>query len=108
MITSSPAEGCHADLVSPRRAVVSRDAQRQSGGHLGRVRASKAAVGVEAVVKGLPVDAEDMSLQVALLGGAVGAVAALERFPSWENKTKKNTEMEGRGGEGGWEEGEGG
>lgn len=50
------------------------------------MRASEAAVGVEAVVKGLAVDTEDMGLQVALLGGAVGAVPALEWFPSWERQ----------------------
>lgn len=52
------------------------------------MRASEAAVRVEAVVKGLAVDTEDVGLQVALLGGAVGAVPALEWLPSW-TKTKK-------------------
>lgn len=47
------------------------------------MRASEAAVGVEAVVEGFAVDTEDVGLQVALLGGAIGAVPALEWLPSW-------------------------
>lgn len=46
------------------------------------MRASQAAVRVLAVVEGLAVDAQDVGLQVALLGGAVGAVAALEGLSS--------------------------
>lgn len=98
MTTSSPTEWCHANLVSPWRVVVSRDARRQSGGPLGRVWASKAAVRVEAVVKGLTVDAEDVGLQVPLLGSAVRAVSALERLPTWtkkkERKRKNRKQME--------------
>lgn len=37
-------------------------------------------------------DTEDVSLQVALLGGAVGAVPALERLPSWKRKKKAERE----------------
>lgn len=51
--------------------------------------ASEAAVGVEAVVKWLAVDTEDVCLQVALLGGAIGAVSALERLPSWKKKSRQ-------------------
>ena len=50
------------------------------------MRASQAAVGVEAVVKGLAVDTQDVGLQVALLGGAVGAVPALEWLPTWKRQ----------------------
>lgn len=50
------------------------------------MRASKAAVGVEAVVEGFAVDTQDVGLQIALLGGAVGTVPALERLPSWKRK----------------------
>lgn len=46
------------------------------------MRASEATVRVQAVVEGLAVDAQDVGLQVALLGRAVGAVPALERLPS--------------------------
>lgn len=48
------------------------------------MRTSKAAVRVETVVKRPTVHTKDVSLQVALLGGAVGAVTALERLPSWK------------------------
>lgn len=61
--------------------IISRDTRRQSRGPRGHVRASQAAVRVLAVVEGLAVDAQDVGLQVALLGGAVGAVAALEGLP---------------------------
>ena len=46
------------------------------------VRATEAAVRVQAVVKGLAVHAQDVGLQVALLGCTVGAVAALEGLAS--------------------------
>lgn len=59
---------------------------------MGRVRAPQAAVGVEAVVEGLAVDAEDVGLQVALLGGAVGAVPALERLPGWKRSMRERTQ----------------
>lgn len=48
------------------------------------MRTSKAAVRVQAVVERLTVHTKDVRLQVALLGGAVGAVAALEWLPSWK------------------------
>ncbi len=34
-------------------------------------------------------DTEDVGLQVALLGGAVGAVSALEWLPSWKRKRRQ-------------------
>lgn len=45
------------------------------------MRAAEAAVRVQAVVEGLAVDAQDVGLQVALLGCTVGAIPALERLP---------------------------
>lgn len=45
------------------------------------MRAAEATVRVQAVVEGLAVDAQDVGLQVALLGRAVRAVPALERLP---------------------------
>jgi len=76
--------------------MISQDALRQSGGPLGRVRAAQAAVGVEAVVKGLAVDTEDVGLQVALLGGAVGAVPALEWLPSLERERRQKEKTENK------------
>lgn len=81
MTTSSPTEWCHANLVSAWCAVISRDTLRHSGGRLRRMWAAEAAVRVQAVVEGLAVDTQDVGLQVALLGRAVGAVPALERLP---------------------------
>lgn len=94
MTTSSPTEWCHANLVPARRAVLSCDTLRHSGGRLRRVRAAEAAVRVQAVVEGLAVDTQDVGLQVALLGGAVGAVPALERLPGCrEEKQTKPTSL---------------
>lgn len=45
--------------------------------------ALEAPVGVQVVVEGHAVHAQHVRLQVALLGGAVGAVAALEMSPAW-------------------------
>lgn len=49
-------------------------------------RAFEASVGVLAVVKGHAVHAQHVSLQVALLGGTVGAVTALEWSPACGEK----------------------
>lgn len=57
---------------------------------MGCVRAAEAAVRVQAVVEGLAVDTQDMGLQVALLGRAVGAVPALERLPSCGKEGQRN------------------
>lgn len=56
---------------------------------MGRVRAAEAAVRVQAVVEGLAVDAQDVGLQVALLGRAVGAVSALERLPGCREEEQR-------------------
>lgn len=58
-----------------------------------RVRAAEAAVRVQAVVKGLAVDTQDVGLQVALLGRAVGAVPALERLPGCREDEQDNTDF---------------
>lgn len=62
-----------------------------------RVRAAEAAVRVQAVVEGLAVDTQDVSLQVALLGCAVGAVPALERLPGCrkDEQTKQTSLSDG-------------
>lgn len=90
MTTSSPTERCHANLLPARRTIISRDTLRHSGGRLGCVRAAEAAVRVQAVVEGLAVDTQDMGLQVALLGRAVGAVPALERLPYCGKEGQRN------------------
>lgn len=54
------------------------------------MRAAEAAVWVQAVVEGLAVDTEDVGLQVALLGRAVGAVPALKRLPSCRKEGQRN------------------
>lgn len=51
--------------------------------------ALEASVGVLAVVEGHAVDTQHVGLQVSLLGGAVGAVAALER-PSTCREEERN------------------
>lgn len=58
-----------------------------------RVRAAKAAVRVQAVVEGLAVDTQDVGLQVALLGRAVGAVPALERLPGCRKDEQDKTDF---------------
>lgn len=50
--------------------------------------AAKAPVRVQAVVKGLAMNAEDVCLQVAFLGGTVGAVSALEGLQGWRRREK--------------------
>ena len=52
-------------------------------------RAFEAPVGVLAVVEGHAVDTQHMGLQVALLGGTVGAVTALERSLACRGKQNK-------------------
>lgn len=93
MTTSSPTEWCHANLVPARRAAISRDTLRHSGGRVRRVRAAEAAVRVQAVVEGLAVDTQDVGLQVALLGRAIGAVPALERLPGCREDKQDNTDF---------------
>lgn len=97
MTTSSPTEWCHANLVPARRAVVSLNTLRHSGGRLRHVRAAEAAVWVQAVVEGLAVDTQDVGLQVALLGRVVGAVPALERLPGCrkDERTKQSSFLDG-------------
>lgn len=51
--------------------------------------AFEASVGVLGVVEGHAVHAEHVSLQVALLGGTVGAVTALKRPLAWRQKQRK-------------------
>lgn len=45
---------------------------------------AQASVWVQAAVEGPAVDTQDMGFQVTLLGGAVRAVPALERLPTWQ------------------------
>lgn len=52
--------------------------------------AFEASVRVLAVVKGHAVHAQHVSLQVALLGGTVGAVTALEWSLAWREKQNKS------------------
>ena len=54
-----------------------------------RTGAFEAPVGVLAIVEGHAMDTQDMGLQVALLGGTVGAVTAPERSLAWR-KTETN------------------
>ncbi len=54
-----------------------------------RTGAFEASVRVLAVVKGHAVHAQHMSLQVAFLGGTVGAVTALKWSLAWREKQKQ-------------------
>lgn len=80
--TSSPTKRCCVDRLFTHSLIVSRNIRWRSGQPMWRVRAAETAVGVQAVIKGLSVDADDVRLQVALLGGTVGAIFAREWLPS--------------------------